>query len=255
MKFDKRIALVSGGSQGIGEAIASSLAAEGASVAVVASSDVHKARRTVDRLAGGAAKHMAGVCDVRDAAAVDALVADVVRRYGRIDILVNSAGVFFPSPAGATTADTADRMIDINLKGTWHLINAVVPGMAERNYGKIINVSSVAGVMGVGGYALYSATKAALIMMTRALASELAGRGINVNCLAPGNTATPMNEDIRTKPELKPFLDAMAARTPSGRTYSSVDDMAAIATFLASDAARAMHGSCVLADEGFSAGI
>lgn len=255
MKFDKRVALVSGGSQGIGEAIASSLAAEGASVAVVASSDVHKARRAVDRLPGGAAKHMACVCDVRDAAAVDALVADVVRRYGRIDILVNSAGVFFPSPAGATTPDTADRMIDINLKGTWHLINAVVPGMAERNYGKIINVSSVAGVMGVGGYALYSATKAALVMMTRALASELAGRGINVNCLAPGNTATPMNEDIRTKPELKPFLDAMAARTPSGRTYSSVDDMAAIATFLASDAARAMHGSCVLADEGFSAGI
>jgi len=255
MKFDKRIALVSGGSQGIGEAIASHLAAEGANVAAIASSDLEKARRAVDRLPGGATKHMACVCDVRDAAAVDALVADVVRRYGRVDILVNSAGVFFPSPAGATSADTADRMIDINLKGAWHLINSVVPGMAERKYGKIINVSSVAGVMGVGNYALYSATKAALVMMTRALASELAGRGINVNCLAPGNTATPMNEDIRTKPEMKPFLDAMTARTPSGRTYSSVDDMAVIAAFLASDAARAMHGSCVLADEGFSAGI
>ena len=111
MKFDKRIALVSGGSQGIGEAIASHLAAEGASVAAIASSDLEKARRAVDRLPGGATKHMACVCDVRDAAAVDALVADVVRRYGRVDILVNSAGVFFPSPAGATTADTADRMI------------------------------------------------------------------------------------------------------------------------------------------------
>ena len=89
----------------------------------------------------------------------------------------------------------------------------------------------------------------------RALAIELAPSGVRVNCIAPGNTATPMNEDIRTKPELKPFLDAMTARTPSGRTYSEPEDMAAIAAFLASDEARAMHGAVVLADEGFSAGI
>jgi len=255
MRFDGRIALVAGGSQGIGAAIASHLAEDGASVAAIASSNMEKARGVVDRLPGGPAKHMACVCDVRDAAAVDTLVADVARRYGKIDILVNSAGVFLPTPAGATAADVVDRIIDINLKGTWNLINAVVPGMTDRKYGKIINISSVAGVMGVGNYALYCATKGALIMMTRALANEVAGRGINVNCLAPGNTATPMNEDIRTKPEMKPFLDAMAARTPSGRTYSSVEDMAQIAAFLASDASRAMHGSCVLADEGFSAGI
>jgi NAD(P)-dependent dehydrogenase (short-subunit alcohol dehydrogenase family) len=255
MRFDERIALVAGGSQGIGAAIALHLANDNASVAVMASSNIAKAQGIVDRLPGGPAKHMACVCNVREAGAVNALVADVAKRYGKIDILINSAGVFFSTPAGGTTEDEVDRMIDINLKGAWNLINAVVPGMAERNYGKIINVSSVAGVLGVGNYALYSATKGALIMMTRALANEVAGRGINVNCLAPGNTATPMNEDIRTKPEMKPFLEAMTARTPSGRTYSSVDDMAQIAAFLASDAARAMHGSCVLADEGFSAGI
>ncbi len=146
-------------------------------------------------------------------------------------------------------------MIDINMKGTWNMISAVVPVMKENGSGKIVNFASVAGVMGLGGYALYCATKSAIIMMTRALANELAPSGINVNCVAPGNTASPMNEDIRTNPELKPFLDVMAARTPSGHTYSTVDEMANVARFLVSEDSRAMHGSCVLADEGFSAGM
>jgi NAD(P)-dependent dehydrogenase (short-subunit alcohol dehydrogenase family) len=91
--------------------------------------------------------------------------------------------------------------------------------------------------------------------MTRALAIELAPHGINVNAIAPGNTATPMNEDIRTKPELASFLNAMAARTPSGQTYSSIEDMAGLVAFLVSGEARAMHGATVLMDEGFSAGL
>jgi NAD(P)-dependent dehydrogenase (short-subunit alcohol dehydrogenase family) len=255
MKLEGRIALVSGGSQGIGETTAVRLAAEGAQVAVVASSSLDKAAAAVARLSGGAGRHMAAVCDVRDAAATKKLADDVAKRLGRIDILVNAAGVFYATPAGATPEEELDRMVDINLKGTWNLINAVAPGMKERKYGRIVNISSVAGVMGIGGYAVYCATKAGIIMMTRALANELAPSGIGVNCIAPGNTATPMNEDIRTKPELKPFLDAMTARTPSGRTYSSAEDIANIAVFLSSDESRAMHGSCVLADEGFSAGI
>jgi NAD(P)-dependent dehydrogenase (short-subunit alcohol dehydrogenase family) len=255
MKLKGRIALVSGGSQGIGETTAVRLAAEGAQVAVVASSSLDKAAAVVARLSGGASRHMAAVCDVRDAAATKKLTDDVAKRFGRIDILVNAAGVFYATPAGATPEEELDRMVDINLKGTWNLINAVAPGMKERKDGKIVNISSVAGVMGIGTYAVYCATKAGIIMMTRALANELAPAGISVNCIAPGNTATPMNEDIRTKPELKPFLDAMTARTPSGRTYSSAEDIANIAVFLASEESRAMHGSCVLADEGFSAGI
>ena len=255
MKFDGRIALLTGGSQGIGEAAALRLAADGAGVAVVASSSLDKAAAVVARLPGAARRHMAAVCDVRDAASAKKLVDDATRRFGRIDILVNAAGVFYPTPAGATQDEDFDRMVDINLKGAWNLINAVAPGMRERKYGKIVNIASVAGVMGIGNYAVYCATKAGLILMTRALANELARHGIGVNCVAPGNTATPMNEDIRTKPELKPFLDAMAVRTPSGRTYSSAEDIANIIAFLASDESRAMHGSCILADEGFSAGI
>jgi len=221
----------------------------------VASSSLDKAAAVVARLPGSTARHLAAVCDVRDGASAKKLVDGVAGRFGRIDILVNSAGVFYPTPAGATPDEDFDRMVGVNLKGAWNLINAVAPGMKERKYGRIVNIASVAGVMGIGNYAVYCATKAGLIMMTRALANELAPDGVGVNCVAPGNTATPMNEDIRTKPELKPFLDAMTARTPSGRTYSSAEDIVNVVAFLASDESRAMHGSCVLADEGFSAGI
>jgi 3-oxoacyl-[acyl-carrier protein] reductase len=109
--------------------------------------------------------------------------------------------------------------------------------------------------MGLGNYAVYCATKGAVIMMTRAVAIELAPHGINVNCVAPGNTESPMNEDVRTKPEMKPTLEMIAARTPSGQSFSSVDDMANVVLFLAAPESRAMHGSCVLADEGVSAGM
>jgi NAD(P)-dependent dehydrogenase (short-subunit alcohol dehydrogenase family) len=255
MGFKGKVALVTGGSQGIGEAVVRRLSGEGAQVAVVASSSVDKAKSVSDAIVGDGGAARAYACDVSDAKAAEKLVADVTRDFGRIDILVNCAGVFYPTPAGDTEQGKSDRMIDINLKGTWHMVSAVAPGRKERKHGKIVNFASVAGVMGLGTYALYCATKAGIIMMTRALANELAPHGINANCVAPGNTASPMNEDIRTDPALKPFLDFMAARTPSGQTYSSVDDIANVVRFLASDESRAMHGSCVLADEGFSAGM
>lgn len=252
MKLREKVALITGGSQGIGEAIAARFAREGAAVAVVASSSVDKARAVSDRLGGRARPY---ACDVRSPDAVGALHTQVTRDFGRVDILVNSAGLFYPTPVGTTAEADFDRLVDTNLKGTWNLVSAVAPGMIARKQGKILNIASVAGVMGIGTYAVYCASKAGIIMMTRALACELAPHGINVLCLAPGNTATPMNEDIRTNPEMRPFLDFMAARTPSGRTYSAADDMASIALLLCSDDARAMHGSCVLADEGFSAGL
>jgi NAD(P)-dependent dehydrogenase (short-subunit alcohol dehydrogenase family) len=252
MKLTNKVALITGGSQGIGEAIAARFVREGASVAVVASSRLAKAKAVAAKLGAKARPY---VCDVRDGAAVAKLVAKVVKDFGRIDILVNSAGVFYPTPVGGTSEEDFARTIDVNLKGTWNTINAAGPAMKERKSGKIVNLASVAGVMGIGNYAAYSASKAGIINMTRSLACELAPHGINVNCIAPGNTATPMNEDIRTKPELKSFLDFMASRTPSGRTYSDPADIANIAAFLASDESRPMHGSCILADEGFAAGV
>jgi 3-oxoacyl-[acyl-carrier protein] reductase len=253
MAIPGRTALVTGGSQGIGEAIARRLAAEGVTVGVVASADIAKAISVCETLPAGRALPFA--CDVRDTAAVARLVEAAEDKLGGIDILVNNAGVFYPTPAGATPEDAFDRMLDINVKGTWNCINSVAPLMKARRTGWIVNLGSVVAAMGFGGYAVYCATKAAIVMMTRALAIELAPHGISVNCLSPGNTATPMNLDIRTRPELKHFLDAMAARTPSGQTYSSADDMANIVAFMLSDGARALHGANILADEGFSAGM
>lgn len=255
MKLSGKVALVTGGSQGIGAAIAERLAAEGASVAVLASSSMTKAQAVVEHIRGKGGIAEAFVADVADVAQVTRLERDVDSKLGPIDILVNSAGVYYATPVGSTDESAYDRMMDINLKGTWNTINVVAPGMKARKNGKIINISSVAGVMGIGTNAVYCASKAGVIMMTRALANELAPHGVNVNCISPGNTETPMNHEIRTNPALKHFLDAMGARTPSGRVYSAAEEIAGVALFLAVDDTRAMHGSNVLIDEGFSAGL
>ncbi len=252
MRFAGKIALVTGGSQGIGEAICRRLAAEGATVAVLASSSQAKAEAVAATLGYGARGYVA---DVSVRAQMQALIAQVSGDLGRIDILVNSAGIFLPTPAGEADESVMDRMIDTNLKGTFLAIDAVVPLMKAQGGGAIVNLASVAGVAGIATYAIYCATKAGIIMMTRSLAQELAPYGIRVNAVAPGNTETPMNEAIRTEAKNRPMLEAMAARTPSRRTYSSPEDMAGMVAFLASDEARSMHGSTVLMDEGISAGI
>lgn len=254
MMLRGKVAVVTGGSQGIGSAIVQRFAREGAKLAVVASSDRAKAQKVVDGLPPGSAA-TAFACDVTRPAEIEALVKAVSAALGPIDILVNSAGVFYPTPLGATAEADFDRMVDINLKGTFFAIGAVVPGMKDRKSGKIVNLASVAGVMAIGGYGAYCATKAGIVHLTKSAALELAPHGINVNAIAPGNTATPMNEDIRTKPELKPVYEFMKSRTPSGRTYSSAEEMAGVALFLASDLGRAMHGSTVLIDEGIAAGL
>jgi len=252
MRFEGKVALVTGGSQGIGEAVCERLASEGATVAVVASGSLAKAQAVASRLGGGSAGFVA---DVRDTAALRAMVAAVVERFGRIDVLVNCAGVFLPTPAGAADEAVVDQMIGVNLKGTFMAIDAVVPVMKAQGQGAIVNIASVAGVAGIGTYAIYCATKAGIMLMTRSLAQELAPAGIRVNAVAPGNTETPMNANIRTEAQFKPMLDAMAARTPSGRTYSPPAEMAGMVAFLASDEARSMHGSTILMDEGISAGL
>jgi 3-oxoacyl-[acyl-carrier protein] reductase len=255
MKLPGKVALVTGGSQGIGAAIAERLAAEGATAAVLASANTAKAQVVVDRIRAKGGMAEGFVADVIYPNNVSKLVGDVEARLGPIEILVNAAGVYYATPVGETDEAAYDRMIDTNLKGTWNAISAVVPGMKARRRGKIVNVSSVAGVMGIGTNAVYCASKAGVIMMTRALANELAPHGINVNCISPGNTETPMNYEIRTNPALKHFLEAMASRTPSGRVYSTAEEIAGVALFLVSDETRAMHGSNLLIDEGFSAGL
>jgi 3-oxoacyl-[acyl-carrier protein] reductase len=228
------------------------LAREGAAVAVVASTSHQKAEAVSRAItsAGGNAKAFAA--DVRDGAATVRLVEEVQQAFGGIALLVNAAGVFFPTPAGETPAGDAARLIDINVTGTWNAINSVVPAMKQRGGGRIVNLSSTAGQIGIKGFSLYCASKAAISMMTRALAGELAPHGIAINAVAPGNTATPMNEGVRADPAV---AEAMRNMTPSGVGFSDVADIASIVLFLLSDRAKAVHGATWLADEGISAAI
>jgi len=254
MRFNDKVVLVTGGSQGIGEAICRRFASEGASVAVVASNSLDKAKGVVEAIAAAGGSARAFVCDVTSVSAIAALVGDVIETLGRIDVLVNSAGVFYPTRIGETDEEMFDRMCDINLKGTFFTCNAVAPHMIERGSGTIINIGSTSGVVGRRDYIVYSATKAGVMHMTRAMAVALAPHGININAIAPGNTETPMNVHIRTEPEHAATRETIAGRTPSKRLFADPHEIAGAALFLASDDAKSMFGSVVIMDQGITAG-
>lgn len=254
MKLLDKVALITGGSSGIGKATAELFAAEGAVVAVVASSSLAKADAVAASIIASGGQAKAFVADVRSVSAIRELVNSVTDVCGPIDILMNSAGIYMPTVIGETTEVEYDRMLDINLKGTFFAIDTVAPGMKERRYGKIINVASIAAYRGAPNYSLYCMVKAAIVMLTRTLATDLAPYNINVNAIAPGNTATPLNENTRLDPAFADLMAAKAAATPSNRTYSPPEEMAKAALFLASDDVRAMHGATILLDEGASAG-
>ena len=250
MKLQNKVALITGGSAGIGEAIAMRFASEGAKIAVVASTDIVKAEKVVDTIAvaGGIAKPF--VANVSEVSEIEALVEAVTFAFGGIHILVNSAGIVGATPAGATSESDYDRIMDTNLKGTFFCANAVVPLMKAQGSGHIVNISGIGAFKGSSGSAAYSASKAGVISITEALASELAPDGIHVNAIAPGPTATPGNEHQRTGPGSEDRLREQVKRTRSGRPYSSADEIARAALFLVCEDSIAMHGSVIVLDEG-----
>lgn len=253
MELRNKVALIFGGSSGIGEAVARKFASEGATCAVVASSNIRKANKIAKEIKR---KSKGYVCNVTKAADVNKTVAKVLKDHGKIDILVNSAGIFVPTPAGETTQADLNKMVDVNLKGTMHTINAVVPHMKQRKRGNIINMASVAGVRALPMYSVYCASKAGVVMLTQCMAVELARDGIHVNSISPGNTESPMNEYVRNDPEFEPILDFMERLTPSGRTYSQPEEMANMALFLASPkTGNPIYGANFVIDEGFAAGV
>jgi NAD(P)-dependent dehydrogenase (short-subunit alcohol dehydrogenase family) len=255
MKLKNHTALVTGGSSGIGAEVCLQLAAEGANVGVVASADAGKAEIIVDRIKKDGGKANAFVGNVAKPASVAKLVKDAKSALGPIDILINAAGVYGNTPIGNTDEFLINHLIDINLKGTFRMINAIAPGMKDRRNGKIVNFSSVNAYIGVESQSLYCACKAGIDLMTRAMARELAPYDVNINSIAPGATRTPMNEALRTLPKHKGNLDAFVSNTPSNTTFSDPAEIARMVVFLASDDARPMHGSNVLMDEGLAAGI
>ena len=250
MKLQDKVALITGGTSGIGEAIAIRFASEGAKIGVVASADIGKAEKVVDKVTAAGGIGQAFVANVSKVSEIEALVEAVAIAFGEIHILVNSAGIVGGTPAGATSEMDYDRIMDTNLKGTFFCANAVVPLMKAKGSGHIVNISGIGAFKGSSGSAAYSASKAGVISVTEALASELAPHGIHVNAIAPGPTATPGNGHLRTGPGSEDRLREQAKRTRSGRPYSSADDMARAALFLVCEDGIAMHGSVIVLDEG-----
>jgi NAD(P)-dependent dehydrogenase (short-subunit alcohol dehydrogenase family) len=252
MRLKDRAAIVTGGSQGIGAAIALRYAAEGARVAIVYSRNDENARRVVERIleAGGTA--VAIKADCSRVPEIERMTAQAIGALGRIDILVNNAGVFRNVPIEQTSEAIWDEQLDLNLKGAFFCVKALVPEFRKNGGGKVINVTSIAGVGAFPNCPAYCASKGGLENLTRALATELGKHNINVNSLAPGSVATPLNAHLRA-PGQEEYIRLMQTMTPTGRDFLQPEEMTGTAVFLASDDASAIHGATILVDAGWAA--
>lgn len=238
--LSNRVALVTGSTRGIGRAIASTLGKCGARVAVVGR-DKEKADAVAAELGGGA---LGFSCDVSDSAAVAQLVADTEAAFGSLDILVNNAGLTRDNIVMRLKDEDWDAVLDANLRGAFATIRAASKGMMKRRWGRIINISSVVGIIGNKGQANYAASKAGLIGLTKTVAKELASRNILVNAIAPGFIETEMT-DAMTAEARKGLIDAI----PLGR-LGSTDDVAQAVAFLSSDYASYITGQVLVVDGG-----
>ncbi|HEX7051322.1 MAG TPA: 3-oxoacyl-[acyl-carrier-protein] reductase [Longimicrobiales bacterium] len=237
----ERVAVVTGGSRGIGRAIAEHLARGGARVAVVARS-AERAEAAARELPGDG--HRGYACDVADAAAVDALLGGVEETLGPVDILVNNAGITEDNLLVRLRDEDWDRVLDTNLKGAFHTIRAAARGMMRRRSGRIINITSVVGLVGNKGQVNYAASKAGLVGLTKAVAKELASRGILCNAVAPGFIETDM-----TAAMTEAARTGLADQVPLGR-LGTPDDVAAVVRFLAGPGAAYITGQVIVVDGG-----
>lgn len=227
-KLDGRVALVTGAASGIGAGIAVAFAREGADVVVADLVELPGAQSVLDEVAAAGRESLYVQTDVSDAGSVSALSAAVQDRFGRLDVLVNNAGIFTEALVEDMTLEEWDRVLSTNLRGTFLCTRAFLPGMLERRSGRIINIASQLGQIGGGAVAHYSASKAGVIGLTKSLAREVASRGVLVNAIAPGPIETPLLES-----ETEQWRSSKLAELPIGR-YGTVDEVTPTAVLLAS---------------------
>ncbi len=244
MDLSGKVALVTGGSRGIGREIAIELARHGASVAISYVNNEEKAVEVVKEIQKFSVKGMCIKADVSKEEEVKKLVDAIKDELGTIDILVNNAGINRDTLLIRMNTQEWDQVIDTNLKGTYLCTRLVAKDMIKKRYGKIINIASVAGVAGNYGQANYSASKAGVIGFTKAVAKELASRGINVNAVAPGLIETDMTQAL--KEEVK---ETLIKSVPMGR-LGSPKDVANLVVFLASDKSDYITGQTINIDGG-----
>jgi NAD(P)-dependent dehydrogenase (short-subunit alcohol dehydrogenase family) len=243
-RLDGKVALVTGASRGIGYGLAKALAEVGARVAVSARDE-----EALTQLSASIPDSLVVPMDMRDVASIRHGVRRVEQHFGRLDILVNNAGLGANHPALDVTEADWDELMTVNLKGTFFCAQAAAKGMLERGYGRIINMSSQAGVVGIVDHAVYCASKGGVNQLTRVMALEWSRHGVTVNAVGPTFIYTPGTAERLDDPE---YRAAVLRRIPADR-IGDISDVAGAVIYLASDAAKLVSGTCLLVDGAWTA--
>jgi 3-oxoacyl-[acyl-carrier protein] reductase len=245
-RLEGKAAIVTGGTRGVGKAIALAYAREGADVAINYTSTEDAASAIVKEMEKIGRRGLSFKADVADIWQVRKMVDRVIGTFGRVDILVNNAGISQPAMLHKMTEEQWDRVVDVHLKGSFNMIQAVSGPMMERESGKIINVTSTAGLVGTVGQINYSAAKGGIVAMTKSAARELARKKINVNCISLGVVETDMTQKLQEDPKLRKIYED---RILLGR-FARTEDVIPVFVFLASSDSDYMTGQVLSVDGG-----
>jgi len=243
-RFENKIVLVTGAGRGIGASIAKRFASEGAEVIVNYSGNDEAAQKTVDEITATGGQAQKYKCSVNDSESVKVMIDEIIKKFGRIDILVNNAGITKDGLMLRMTDEDFDRVIDVNLKGTFNCTKYISKYMLKQKSGKIINISSVVGLSGNAGQVNYSASKAGIIGITKSAAKELSSRGITVNAVAPGYVDTDMTKVLSDN-----IRNEILKNIPLQR-MGNVEDISNCVAFLASEDASYITGQVISVDGG-----
>lgn len=243
---EKKVAVVTGAARGIGRAIALELAKDGAIVIINYHGSAEKAEEVKKQIEAEGGEAAVYQCNVADDTACGVFFKNIIKEYGRVDILVNNAGITKDGLLMGMSEEDFSRVVDVNLKGTFHCIRHVSRQMLKQRSGRIISLASVVGIRGNAGQANYAASKAGIIGLTKSAAKELASRGITVNAIAPGFIQTDMTEVLPNR-----VKEAAEGMIPMG-SFGEPQDVAKAAAFLASDGARYITGQVLCVDGGMA---